>query len=704
MLWINLNGEAGGWRSKEIPAPLLRKSFSLSALPRQALIRFAAPGWAVITLNGKRITSDILIPAVTQFDKHTGFCEYDVTPLLTTGENVIGAVLGNGWYNCATHEVWHFDKASWRNYPRLALELIADGETIALSDDSWKGAPGGIFFNQFRSGEHFNANQIIPNWDIAGFDDSAWSSAKLVAPPPGLLLKQDCPQCRETERIVPVSSKKISDNSVVYDFGKNFTGFCTVKVSGEKDSRITLQYSELIDGNGDVDRKNIELYFLEGDVAQTDIYIHGEVNPFVWHPEFVYHGFRYVKVITEGRIDSFEIYASSIHSAFAAGGEAEISHPIASKLLECTRNSFVSNFISIPSDCPHREKNGWTGDAMFACETGLWSFDMAKNYDHFLQILADTQRPTGQLPGIAPTAGWGYNWGSGPVWDSALFELPYQIRRFTGDNSIAVKYYPYMKKYLDYVISRRTGNGTITFGLGDWCHLDMERMVSSEFTSTLYVYHMLDIAEQTAAAAAPDDVAMWAEFKDEFKNSLISNFRNADGTYAKNEITANACMLYFKLDTSPALAEHLANQARANAHKVDFGILGAKVIPRALAEYGYIEDAFKIYTQTEYPGWGNWIIKGATTLHERWDSSASQNHIMFGDFNAWCFEYIAGIKIKSDGFKEIILSPANLNGIDYNFSYRTPFGRITVRKEKNKLDYHIPSGIKCENAIPSCLQ
>ena len=701
MLWINLDGEAGGWRSPDKPAPQLRKKFVLDKLPACAKIRFAAPGWAVVTLNGVRITSDILIPTVNQFDKSIGLCEYDVTNLLTVGENVIGVVLGNGWFNCGTHEVWHFDKALWRNYPRLALELNADGETIVVSDESWKAAHGGIIFNQFRSGEHFDANQITPAWDTAAFDDSDWSSVRLVAPPPGLPIKQNCPQCRVMEKIAPVNKKILSDNSVVYDFGKNITGFCNIKVSGDVNSRITLQYSELIDENGDVDRKNIELYFLDGDVAQTDVYIHSKINPFEWHPEFVYHGFRYVKVITEGNIDISNITASYIHSAFAVNGKAEIEHAVAAKLFECTSNSFKSNYIGIPSDCPHREKNGWTGDAMFACETGLWLFDMAQNYEHFLQIVSDSQRLTGQLPGMAPTAGWGYNWGSGPVWDSVLFELPFQIWKFTGDDSIALKYYPSMRKYIDYLISRRNSKGLITFGLGDWCHFDMDRMVASGFSSTIYAYHMLDTAAMIAKKAAPDDVELLNKYKLEFKDSLIAEYRNSDGTYAKNEMTANACMLYFKLDNSSLLAEHLVNQVRANAHKADFGILGAKVIPRVLAEYGYIEDAFKIYTQPEYPGWGYWLAQGATSLWERWDGSSSLNHIMFGDFNAWCFSYLAGIKIKEFGFKSILLSPADIPQCgNFSFSYRTAYGIISIRKEGKKFYWHVPDNITCDLNIP----
>lgn len=704
MLWININGEAIDWKSPDFPAPQLRKSFIIGQLPRKALLRFAAPGWAVITVNGQRISDDLLMPAVTQLDKRTGVCEYEIGQLLTTGENVIGAVLGNGWFNCATHETWHFDKAPWRNYPRLALELESDGKIIVQSDESWKGAPGAIIFNQLRSGEHFDANLITPGWDQPGFDDSQWQNVFPVSPPPGILSPEKCPQCQVRESIRPVSITQFNSNSAIYDFGKNLTGYCNINVSAEPGSKITLIYSELLAENGDIDQSNINLFILNGDTAQTDIYIHGQNNPFEWHPEFVYHGFRYVKAVTEGKIYNLEISASYISSSFAVNGTMQIAHPTAAKLLKCTTNSFTGNFTGIPTDCPHREKNGWTGDAALACETGLWSFDAAANYDHYLQIIADAQRPNGQLSGIAPTAGWGYNWGSGPVWDAVLFELPYQIWQFTGDISVAAKYYPNMKHYLDYVLARRNSKGLFNFGLGDWCHHTLKKIVTVELTSTAYVCYMLGIAEKIAKVINAEDLPFLSGEKKQIQQDFLTAFRNQDGTYAKDEMTANACALFFGLDTSKSLARHLAEQVRRNEHKADFGIVGAKMVPRVLADYGYAQDAFKLYTQPEYPGWGNWIKRGATTLWEKWDGSASQTHIMFGDFTAWCFNTLAGIKVLEPGFKKIILRPADVpEAGNYSFTYRTPAGVISVRREQNTICYHIPEEIEYTPDIPASL-
>ena len=196
-LWINLDGEGISWLPDETAAvPLLRKSFVFNKKPSLASLRFAAPGWAEITINGKNISKDVLVPIVTQLDKHTGLCEYDVTNLVEVGTNVIGCELGNGWYNVATKQNWNFNNATWRNYPRLFLELYIDGEKFLNTDKSWKGCHGPILSSQFRCGEVFDANRIIKNWDLPNFDDSNWKSVTIVAPPAGELLLETASQCQ----------------------------------------------------------------------------------------------------------------------------------------------------------------------------------------------------------------------------------------------------------------------------------------------------------------------------------------------------------------------------------------------------------------------------------------------------------------------------------------------------------------------------
>ena len=258
-----------------------------------------------------------------------------------------------------------------------------------------------------------------------------------------------------------------------------------------------------------------------------------------------------------------------------------------------------------------------------------------------------------------------------------------------------------MKRYLRYALDMKDPDGTVDFGLGDWCHHSARRMVASSLTATSHLYQLLGIAGKIAELISPEEAAISAAERKELKNAFIRKFRNADGTYAKDEMTANASALYFGLDDSPALAAHRVQQVRDNNHKTDFGIVGAKAVPRVLAEYGYAADAFKLYTQTEFPGWGNWIVRGATTLWEQWNGSGSQTHIMFGDFAAWCFIYLAGIKILEPGFKKIAIAPADVpEAGDFTFSYRTPFGEITISRINGKFNCYVPEKITCTVTLP----
>ena len=613
---------------------------------------------------------------------------------------MIGAILGNGWFSCSTHEVWHFDKAPWRNYNRLYLELYAGERKILQTDDSWKCAEGPLLFNQLRTGEVFDARKIIPGWDSPGFDDSGWTQARLAALPPGLLMKDDTPKCRIQEILSPVKSWKSPDGADIYDFGKNLTGWLRIKVSGSEGAKLTILYSELLAENGDVDRSNIDRYVIQGDIAQKDVYIHGGESPFVWQPRFAYHGFRYAKIITEGEAQA-EVEACYIHSDFATAGTMNVEQPIVAKLLECMRNRYLGNFTGIPTDCPHREKNGWLGDASIGCEPGLWMYDAAKNYEHFMQIIADAQRPTGQISGIAPAAGWGYNVYCGPVEDIALFEIPGQVWQFTGDFSIVEKFYQNMKRSVEYNYTR-SHDGILKFGLGgDWYMSDPSKSSPPELTSTAVFNRHLQWFYQFARQIDPADAEWCAQIQEELKEGFLRHFRNSDGTYVSNGMTATATAIYYGFDDSPALVEHLRDLARKANYKAEFGCNGAKVVPRVLAESGHADEAFRMFAQTEFPGWGNWILRGATTLWEAWDGRDSQTHVMHGDITAWCYRYLAGFRIAEPGFKKMILAPQDVpEAGNFSFTHLTPFGEIKAEKIGDLYRYHIPEEIGLTVELP----
>ena len=697
--WINTGKQMCAPSTEVGSAPYLRKTFDCAAAPRQAKIYLCGLGWHELYVNGRKADDRVLAPVVTQYDKRDSYIEYDVTGLLKPGKNAVAVLLGNGWYNCHTPEVWSFDKAPWRDWPKLLCDIIADGRLLAKSDTTWVTHDSPVTFDALRNGEHYDARLEIPGFADPDFDDSAWTHAVQCNPPGGIIVKEDLEPCKIMQEYAPVKETFLTPQQTVYDFGTNLTGWCEIEAEGEAGAELVLEYAEQVRENGNIETGEIGM-FIKKDGFQCDRYRLKGKGVERFHPHFTYHGFRYMRITSwneNTRIKS--VKAQFIHNSFRRTGEFESSDATLNRLQQLTRQSYLSNFTGIPTDCPHREKNGWTGDAQLACETGLWNCDGKNAYIHFLRLLADTQRPSGQLPGIAPSGGWGYNWGSGPAWDSMLFEGVWQIYLFYGDPEPAREHYDAMARYIEYCRGM-SENNLVRFGLGDWCHWDRRHMAPVEVTSTGYYYHdTVRLAKFAGLFGKQDDANYYNGLAAAIRKSFNEKYYNGDGTYANGCMTAIAAALYFGLaETNRELsAEKLAGLVRERNHKIDFGILGAKYVPRVLSDYGYAEDAFKLITQPEFPGWGNWVKRGATTLWEQWNGCSSQNHIMFGDISAWMFQYPGGAApcFETPGFRGFRLKPCFIPQLDHvTMSHETPHGKLSVSWRRSG------DGIQCEIRIP----
>ena len=708
--WINAGLTMGTPTNRVVPAPYLRKTFSCAQKPKKASVFLCGLGWHELYVNGRKADDRVLAPSVTQFDRHVSYIEYDVTDLLKKGKNAVAVLLGNGLYNCRFAE-WSFDKAPWRDFPKMLCDIVVDGKTVARSDSTWKVHESPITFDEMRNGQYYDARLEVPGFADAELDDSGWRAASLCMPPGGRVIQETMPPCKVTQIYPAVAKRFVTCWETTYDFGTNLTGWCRIKVKGTAGTQVEIKYSERIDPlSWNINTYEINQYKDFGRF-QTDQYIlKGDPAGEEYEPSFAYHGFRYAQVWIYGDAELMDIQAKFVHTAFADAGQFESSDKILNTLQRNTRQSFKSNFTGIPTDCPHREKNGWTGDAALAAETGLWNFDMGESYAHFIQIVADTQRPNGQLPGIAPTGGWGFNWGSGPAWDTILFEYPYQVYLFTGNDEIIRQHYDRFLLYLEYCASR-SENDLLNFGLGDWCHWDRKQIAPVEVTSTGYYYqNVLRTAFFADLLGKTKDAADCRKLASRIKKSFLAKFAHKDGTFADHSLTSNAASLYFGLADerkAPQNLQALVAQVREHSHKADFGILGAKYIPRVLADNGYADDAFDIITQPEFPGWGWQVLHGATSLWENWNGKDSQNHIMFGDISAWMYQYLAGIRPQKEtpGFRKFTLQPCFVKKLDFvKASYRSPYGLIRSewkRKGKKVLcAFEIPKKCQADIILP----
>jgi alpha-L-rhamnosidase len=715
--WIRNPGMwLGNWEAKVSPAPFFRRVFNWDKTGG-ARVLICGLGYYELYMNGRKVGDRVLDPVVTQYDKRVRYAVYDVTEWLSPGKNVAGVILGNGWYNCHTPEVWHFDKAPWRDVPKLLFQLEADGEPVLISDESWKSSFGPIVFDGLRNGETYDARLELDGWLSPDYDDSAWKNCVRISPPGGALEEQLMPPCKVMETIPPVK-KWLSGGAEIYDFGQNISGWCRLRVSGERGASLRVTYGERIKPDGTVDQAHIAKHVrVKAGEFQTDRYTLRGGGEEIWEPRFTYHGFQFAQIDIEGEARILDAAARFVCSSFERAGNFSCSDNTLNRLQDCAVRSYKSNFTGIPTDCPHREKNGWTGDAHLASETGLFNFKAASAYSQWMDSVADAQLPSGQLPGIIPCCGWGYSGaGAGPAWDSALFIIPWNIYLFTGDASVIEKHYDAMARYIDYCFSM-ADNNILSFGLGDWCHPDMWqncdqiRVADPSITSTAYYYTDCALMAKFAALAGRgDDRLSYAALASRVKDAFNKRFHKGDGLYARGQLTALACALWHGLTEDSwraKTAKCLAKAVEAEGCKAVFGILGAKYVPRALAENGYADLALKVITQPEFPGWGNWIKRGATTLWESWSGESSLNHIMFGDISAWMFQYIAGIAAdpENPGFKRVIIHPRPAGGIDSASAWHdSPFGRVSSswRMEKGLLllDIQIPEPVTALVTLP----
>jgi alpha-L-rhamnosidase len=686
--WIGRPGvHIGNYAAPVLPSPIFRKSFELAPDAVSARAYVCGLGYFELYLNGQRVGDHVLDPIVTQYEKHVGYISHDISGMVRDGENVVSMMLGNGWYNTHSTDVWHFDKASWREYPKLILQLevtYADGRVERItSNSSWRVTDGPLVFDGLRNGETYDAREEKTGWNAAGYDDSEWQQAQVVAGPPGELFSQQAPPCRVVEAIEAVSIKEVKPNVWVFDFGQNIAGWVKLKVAGEAGTEVTLRYGERITETGELDQQHIATFISNGDF-QTDRLILAGRGEESFETRFTYHGFQWVQVEGLPSAPTSEtLIALVVQSDFASAGEFSSSDETLNSLQKLTLWAYRGNFVGIPTDCPHREKNGWTGDAQLACETGLYNFDAATAYAHWLGSIADAQRPSGQLPGIIPTGGWGFNWGNGPAWDSALIIIPWQMYLFQGDKFILETLYDNMKRYVDFAFNL-ADDGLIKYGLGDWCAPDMTKTAHRDLVTTAILCGDCQIMSKVAAIVGKHyDIEHFDSLGEQLRSAWRAAFLNEDGGIANNDQTSLGGALHYGLldECEMAGVAQRLRQAVADAnYQPTFGIVGAKWVPRALADAGYVEEAFQLMRNEEYPGWVHWLKQGATTLWEHWHGRSSRNHIMFGDISAWMYKYLGGISpIESyPAFERFTVEPKLVSTLQWaSAKHNCSYGQIS---------------------------
>lgn len=683
--WIELSPSALEGFDKLPVCPEFTRSFELDEVPSNALLNISGMGFYNAKINGQPVTENLLTPPFTAYDKRVYYEEYDVTALLRPGKNEITVRLGSGWYAETAANAWEFEHAAWHSCLKMIAWLTAGGECILTSDARWLGRLSNTVFSTLRQGETHDASAA----------ESPWQPVCISRGPGGILEKYDGPGIRVEEILEPVAVVASPDGTL-YDFGVNLSGNCEITVSGPRGSRICMTYAERVTSDNCLDYSQISEH-VYADRFQTDEYILAGNVEERWHSLFCYHGFRYVMVSGDAKVLS--VIARCFHTELPEAGGFECDNALINELQQAILRSTKTNYHHMPTDCPHREKNGWTGDAHLSAEQALFNFDIAPAYRKWMRDFHDAQRPNGMLPGIIPTSIWGYNWGNGVSWDCACVIIPWECYMATGDESFLRENFSMMEKYVDYMTSI-ADDGISTIGLGDWCPPDIAKPMNTPALLTaisIQVYRLMEkICAVTGLGCSEKYAGLAAVAEKAFRDTFITGC--ADNPYVEqvpDSQTFLSMLLWHGLTEDPAdVASRLVRElAEANNHPL-VGIFGAKYLFDALTDHGLVDLAFEVATKTDYPSWSHMLSNGSGTLWEDWEDRISRNHHMYSSIGAWFYTGIAGIRIQAAGYKKVCIHPHVPKGMSFFRAWReTPLGRLEVLWQDDLLTITAPENM-----------
>ncbi len=708
------------------PAPLFRKSFKLKLKPVSARVYISGLGYYSFFINGSKVGIGTLNPGYTDFSKRVLYLSYDVTKHLTQGANVLAAELGNGWFNNQTPTVWNYNLAPWRARPQLICELhvkYSNGSTeIISSDKTWKTSTGALQYDNLYVGSTYDARLEQSGWNQNNFDDTQWAQIKITTSPAPLIHSQMMPEIGASRTFKPAYFNKFNPTTYVYTMGENIAGVVKLKVIGKAGTKITIRYGEWLDKNGRLDQSNINMH-LRGvlpneKVIQKDEFILKGKGMEEYTPPYTYHGFQYVEVTSDRPIelDINSIEGVVLHSLVDSIGNFSCSNTLLNTIYDNCKRSYLSNLFGIPTDCPHREKNGWMADGFMVQEAGMLNYFSRNIYSKWVNDMVDAQEPNGDVPGVVPTSSnWDSDW-AGPIWDAAIFKVPDLLYTYYGDTKPYAAIYETCKKYLIFLDSCRDSRGLLTKGLGDWLYF--KSITPVDFMTTCYYYDDCMKMAKMSKILNKGDAEYYLAKAAEIKKCINDNFFKADSVaYANKTQLSYALPLYMGIvpeGYEKKIAAKLAAAIRENDYSLDFGFIGSAVVPQVLSDYGYNEVMYKLLTKTTLPSFGYWVEKWkATSLFEAWDitkniGDASLNHPSMGSVSAWMIKSLAGINIATDAiaFEKIVIKPSFIKDLNFvKASHKSINGLVVSEWKRNgviiELKVVIPANSKALIVLPN---
>ncbi|MGQ4267456.1 family 78 glycoside hydrolase catalytic domain [Nocardiopsis changdeensis] len=717
----------GGEAVKE-NAPLLRGTFTLRDAPvERARLYVTGHGVFELELNGSRVGRDELAPGWTAYESRLRYFTYDITGLLRTGENALGAWLGDGWWR--GHLGWDGRSALYGTDLGVLVQLevhYADGErrTIA-SGPGWKAAAGPVRASDLYDGEDFDARLHDPAWATAGFDDEDWSPVAERPFDHAVLVAPDGPPVRCVETL-PVRKVLTSPSGrTILDFGQNLVGRLRITVEGREGDRVTLRHAEVLE-HGELATEPLRA------AKATDTYTLRGGGEETWAPRFTFHGFRYAEITGwPGEFDPSSVVAEVLHTDMERTGRFHTSDPRVERLHANVVWGMRGNFLDVPTDCPQRdERLGWTGDLQVFAPTAAYLYDSSGMLVSWLRDLAAEQEHYNGTPMVVPAVTAGYN---GPMagWADAATVVPWTLYRAYGDIEVLARQFDSMAAWVDEATDAAGENGiwSAGFQFGDW--LDPTAPAGRpeaaqtypEIVATAYLARSAAIVAEAAGLLGRDgDARRYTVLAQEIRTAFHREYVSRSGRVLSDSATAYALALRFDLiedaEERRRAADRLAEIVKGNGYKISTGFIGTPIICDALSDNGHTDTAYRLLMQTENPSWLYAVEHGATTIWERWDSllpdgtvnpsgMTSFNHYAFGSVADWMHRVVAGLAPAEPGYRRIRVAPRPpRRGLtEASTSLETPYGTAstdwTLADGLLHLTVTVPVGATADVLLPS---
>ncbi len=694
--WI---GAPANMTSRELKyaSPFFRKEIKLTGKIKKARAYISGLGYYELYVNGSKSGDHVLSPNQTNYDRRqlekwdetrignmntTVLYEtHDITSALKEGVNTLGVILGNGWYQQANRpENPQYLYGSPRVIAQFEIEYENGQKETITTDESWLTSTGPILYNGLHSGEIYDARLELKGWAQPGFDDSAWKSVELVRPPTGTLKAQTSPPDRVTKTIKPVLVSQPEKGIYRFDMGQMISGWARLIISGEKGTKIKLVFTEEFGPT----------------YGQTDTYILKGEGTEIWEPRFTWHAFRYVDVFgSPSELTLENIEGRVVNTDVSNAGTFECSNPLFNKILTNYRWTQLGNMHGgVPSDCPHRERRGYTGDGQISAPSAIYNFDMAQFYTKWIGDISDGQNhKTGYVPNTTPYD----DGGGGTPWGSAYVIIPWNMYLFYGDTEILQRHYSGMKHWIEFMKNNLNNDGIlVNQGLGEWVPPDIVE-IEPDYVNTCYYFWCCNLMTEVARILNENsDENNFRELAEQASTDINKMYFNVrDSMYSVGRQGANVYPLGFGFATNEnknAIFEKLLEILRNNNFHFDTGILGTPLLLEVLTEQGRTDLAYTLMNQRDFPSFGYMIEKGATTIWETFQGDVSHSHPMFGSVTQWFYQHLGGIvpDATNPGFKHTIIKPYPVNGLEFaHTTYPSLYGLIETNWKFSGEDFEL---------------